>query len=334
MGIAAVGAVGAVASAAGSIANMAGGSNPNSTQGGNPATYIPTNQGGMDANYQSIIAQQMPFAQYASTYGQQLENNPYATGYQTAANTAAAGMPQQGATQLGAGKALYGSGMQALPYGQQILQAGFDPQQALYNSTSNTLMQQLNAQNAASGVYGPAAAGTDAQALGNFNMNWQNNQLGREQTAAAGYGSLVGGVNSAFAGGEGQYGAGNQSILQGGQLPYSTYSQQQQQGIQGAQAALAPGNQIISNLLPYMQLGQNASSLAQSGQAQNFGQMQQLGQGFGSGLDQLASANGWLPQQGQQPTAYGYSQGGDIANYSYANDNSGGYNFAPISEAA
>jgi len=91
----------------------------------------------------------------------------------------------------------------AIPYAQQILQTGFDPQSQLYNRTAGQVSDQSNAINAMSGVAGtPYGAGLSDMNMRNFNLDWQDRQLGRESTAASGFGALERGVtdlsNSAF----------------------------------------------------------------------------------------------------------------------------------------
>ncbi len=120
-------------------------------------------------------------------YGQNILNNAFSPvwGQQTAAaqnnpfaNMAVGGglqgaqLGQQGANQLqGAG--------------QSLLQTGFDPQSALFNRSQQQLMDQTNAINAMSGIGGsPYGASVAANAMGNFDINWQNQQLARQAQAA------------------------------------------------------------------------------------------------------------------------------------------------------
>ena len=99
------------------------------------------------------------------------ETNPFYAGAQTGANTAA---------QLG------GQGAQALQgAGNSLLQQGFDPQAALFGRTQQQLLDQSNAANASAGLgSSPYGASVTSNALGNFDINWQNNQLQRQATAS------------------------------------------------------------------------------------------------------------------------------------------------------
>jgi hypothetical protein len=107
-------------------------------------------------------------------YGQQVgftANNP---NYAQAMTGAA-----QGAALGGAGaNSLYGAG-------QGILQSGFDPQSALFNRTQQQVMDQAGATNAMMGLgASPYGAGATNKAMSDFDINWQNQQLGRQESAA------------------------------------------------------------------------------------------------------------------------------------------------------
>jgi hypothetical protein len=108
-------------------------------------------------------------------YGQAVSdvaNNPYYAGAMGGAQRAAA-LGGQGAENL------YGMG-------QGIMMSGFDPQSALFNRGQQRTMDRANALNAMSGVgTSPYGAGTANTALTNFDLDWQDRQLGR-QTSAAG----------------------------------------------------------------------------------------------------------------------------------------------------
>ena len=99
------------------------------------------------------------------------QNNPYAA------------QATQGA-EVGAGMGAQGAGA-LMSAGQGIMNAGFDPQSALFNRTQGQLLDQSNVANSMAGIGGtPYGASTTANALGNFDINWQNNLLNRESTAA------------------------------------------------------------------------------------------------------------------------------------------------------
>ena len=78
-------------------------------------------------------------------------------------------------------------------YANQALQTGFDPQGALYARTLQQTTDAQNAQNAANGVsMTPYGAGLQDQNVSNFNIDWQNQALQRQQTGAATANSLLG----------------------------------------------------------------------------------------------------------------------------------------------
>jgi hypothetical protein len=74
--------------------------------------------------------------------------------------------------------------------GDAIRTQAFDPQNALYNRTQARLSDQIGAGNANSGLAGtPYGESVRGNALGNFNIDWQNQQLQRMMqggTAASG----------------------------------------------------------------------------------------------------------------------------------------------------
>lgn len=79
----------------------------------------------------------------------------------------------------------------------QILQTGFDPQQALYDRESQKSFDKTNAINAMYGVASsPYGAGLASDASRNFDIDWQNAQLQRQIQALGAYGQQQGVVSS------------------------------------------------------------------------------------------------------------------------------------------
>lgn len=329
------------ASLASTAANVfGGGPSPNGSYGGNPGTYVPTAQPQADSLYQGVYNQLQPYASGLpgqlipgyQQYSQNIQNDPYAglatTGALTAANT---GLYNVAPTNLQ-------NAAQLTNYGTQALTSGFDPQNELYNRTQNQISQQAAAANAMSGVQGPYGASTIDQALQNFNIDWQNQQLGRQSTA----------LNAA----RGAFGSasdlGNSAINTYGTstaLPSATYLGQQGNDISalnsqaaGVNAAFGP-DQNLSNLLQsYLGLGQSATGLAQAGQGQGFRQNQALGSQFGQSLNQLgnlfSSSPSNTPGYGGGVSAggynsaypdYGYSQTYDLGSSFPQQDFSAGF---------
>lgn len=75
----------------------------------------------------------------------------------------------------------------------RTLNTAYDPQRDLYNRSYQQMLEQTNAINAQNGVSGsPFAAGIGAQNSGNFNIDWDNAQLGRQVQALGAYGTASG----------------------------------------------------------------------------------------------------------------------------------------------
>jgi hypothetical protein len=363
----------------GGLGGFTGGSAP-------PPVYIPKNQPGFDDYYQTITNQLMPQAQgfpnqwlpTINQAGLNLASNPYGASQQYFANLASnygsnilAPMQGQGASQLSglgnfataAAPGVFNQATGAAPqflqqaatYGPQILQTGFDPQSALYNRTQQQVRDQLAATNAMQGLSGtPYGAGVQNQGLSNFNIDWQNAQLARQQQAAQGYGALTQAGVQGYTGlmNAGVQGFGNLATDAGrgysggatlgamvpgtytaaGTGPYSTYAGQQGDII-GASNAAAGGyanalgldQTLLSNLQSYLGLGQAAANTGRQTAAQNFANNQSLGSGLGSalsGLSGLANNQGFTSALGNlfAPTPSTYAPGSS-SYQTYSNPN-------------
>src|SRR5258708_26510103 len=184
--------------------------------------------------------------------------------------------------QFGGANSLFGAG-------NQVLNTAFDPQQALYNRTQQQVMDQINAANASSGVYGPAAAGVAQQGINNFNIDWQNNLLNRERMGIQAGGQAFGGASDLG-------GLGLQTLQSGSYAPYGTYLGQQRDifgGLNslnaGVLGAFSLPQQMIQNTEAYLGLGQSANSLAQTAQNTGFDQGSQIGSGLTNSLYPLGN---------------------------------------------
>ncbi len=257
---------------------------------------------------------------------------------------------QQGA-QLG------GQGAQNLQgMGSSIMNQAFDPQSALFSRGQQQLTDQSSAVNAMSGLAGtPYGAGVTSNALGNFDINWQNQQLGRETQGAAAASPLfqaapslaagsaalpgntymnqisnvlnalkaqgAGGAQGALTAGALQQGAGQglgqanslgsslaSNTAQFGGLPYSTgatIGNNALSGLSNLQSQLSGaaniGNnqfllpqQLMSDAMQYMGLGQSASQISGNLGQQGFNQAAQGLGGLLSGGNALFGGNGML----------------------------------------
>ena len=207
----------------------------------------------------------------------QRANNPYAGGLQDAAN-GAAGLGNGTAQAVGQGaQGIGGLTSMIVPYAQQILQNGFDPQNALYGRAAQQLTDQTRAGQSARGIaMSPYGASLENQALSNFNLDWQDRQLGRQNTALGGFNSAVqGGVGA----GQGALGLGQGAqdlSMRGAATPYSTYNDiinnavgaYGAYGQAGQNANIVPGQQI-GNWLSYVGQGNAANQNAIGQQKQN-----------------------------------------------------------------
>lgn len=311
MGIPAAAAAATVASSAMSMANSGGGGGSpqyGGMSGSSPYIYQPTGQGWADQTiFQGGLNGMNALIPAYSAYTSQLGvNNPYANQAMIGAQTGAAYGDTTAASAMDWAHTLQGLGTQVAPYGASILNTAFDPQQALYDRNVNLLQQQLTATNAASGVYGPQAAANNADALGNFNLNWQDRLLGRQVQGLQGYGSVV---NSAGRGFSGAYdlgsGASGLAASSAG-LPYGVYQGQLGSQIQGLGTLSGAYQAPMTNALNYMGYGSDAARLGLSGQDQAFRQNQIYQSQLGSGLAGLGDSLSTL--FGQQQVQPGYSK--------------------------
>lgn len=224
-----------------------------------------------------------------------LMGNPYGGLFQSGAGVAS-GLGQTGALSgYGAGNALVGQGLGALSYAPGILNTGMDPQQQLYGFLQNQNLQQTNAINAASGMGStPYGAGLSALSNQQFNMNWQNQQLGRQIAAAQGAGGLMGAASGTIGAGNAMMNAAPGQFLQASGMPYSVFqglgtdqfsnlSNLLNIGGQGANLANLP----VQDYLAYIQAGNQANSVANQLyglQLQANQQQYNQNMGFGSAL--------------------------------------------------
>jgi len=268
-----------------------GGSPQTFSQGGNPATYVPTAQPQMDALYQQVLggfptspgatpaAEYYPtaqrlFSQFLNPYGQDARVNEAFTAADRAWN-----MGQQGAPLLqGAGTS--------------ILNTAFDPQSALYNQMRARAGENAAVANSQAGLGGsPYGASVAANALNNFDINWQNQLLNRMATGGQAGSQLL---QAAPALG-----------YQTGMMPYNLAQTVGLGGINAGQAAAGLGNlqyalpqQLANDLQSYLQLGQAASLGALQGGNLGFNQTAQGIGGLLSGANALFGGNGLLSGSG------------------------------------
>lgn len=296
-----------IAGIGGALGGLFGGTPSQNVQGYTNQNMQGADQGaysgiGNLSNY-NVAAQNLP--QYQQLM-QQGVNNPYASMYQQGAGTTGQGM-------FGGGAGIAGTALGQLPNVQALMTMGFDPQNALYAQQQNQNQQQNAAILGQSGVAGtPYGAGVQQQGNTNFNLGWENQQLGRASQAAGAASGLMGSISN-------NAGAGFNMMQQGAGLPYNTFQGINANalgtlagGAQYGQMAQSGYQQQISDYLQYLQSGQQQQQTNLNQQNQVFNQQQQLGSQLGGGLAGLGKAmSGW---GGGGATGWGNGGGGFATN--------------------
>lgn len=295
-----------------------------------PPTYQPRAQGQFDDYYQGAVGGQYPLVQQANAFAPRyldvqptlftqymnnlgaIQNNPWQNQGVEGALQAADWAQGVGGNQYRTGIELMNAAGRALPYYDQILQTGFDPQGALRDRMRNEMDQRNAAILASTGTGStPYGAGLLMKAGSDFDMDWQDRQLGRAATAGNSAMGLLRGIGSGYDQ-AGQLGErGMRTVAAGSLLPYQTsmgmYNDQYaaldaaMRGLQSTSQlptwAMAPSASFLTGLQPYLQLGQTAAANAGrnayygSGIADSaFNRQRAMGEGMGSALDKLGTA--------------------------------------------
>ncbi|MDE2097902.1 MAG: hypothetical protein KGL39_11685 [Patescibacteria group bacterium] len=218
-------------------------------------TWQPSNTSAMDTNYANLINSNLSTASNASphwlSYLSQVTNNPYQAGAQTASNMAGTAYTNMGNTALSNANMLSGAS-------GTTLNNAFDPLNTQYNLGRQANTDATNASLAARGLntsgYG---AGLANQSDINYNTNWQNNLLDRQDSGLNAAGSGYSKANTL-----GLSGAG--AVNAGGQVPLSTYNTGVNTLGTGLSnygtGATAVNNSTISSILPYLNLAASQSN--------------------------------------------------------------------------
>lgn len=227
-------------------------------------------------------------------------NNPFASpaiqGAQTFGN-------QAGANAWNIGSTVPGS----IGAAGQIMNTAFDPQNALYGRTAHNVSEQSLAGLEGSGIAStPWGQGVYGNTMSNFNIDWQNQQLGRQTQGAAGAEGLLtnAGQNASGAFNLGSMGAAapysmyntiggqNLSYLTGGANYGNTAASLPQQGIGDWLQYLSGANQAntVANQTAGLGLQQQSdiSNFGLKQQQQGFAQNQTYGREIGAGLSGLS----------------------------------------------
>lgn len=94
-------------------------------------------------------------------------------------------------------------GPQMFNYANQVMQEGFDPQNAVYNRAATRQQNQMRAGQGARGLeMSPHGAGLENEGMANFNIDWEGNQLQRQALASQAASQLWGQGGQAIQGGQ------------------------------------------------------------------------------------------------------------------------------------
>lgn len=223
--------------------------------------------------------------------------NPYLQLAQMGGNQAGSMLQGTGASTYGQGQQLSNAASGGIPAAQSVLNTAFDPQQQLYDRTLQQTQDQIGALLARTGLTNSGAGGKiAADALSNFNIDWQNNQLGRQTTGLSSYNNaLTGAGNNLSTGANLQTGAAG-TYAQGAALPAQTYQQLGDLQL-GNLNALGSAASTGANVLP------TAGNLQLQGNSAGYGAFNtdlanQLGyaQAYGNGTQQYGNTANQLGQ--------------------------------------
>lgn len=256
------------------VSSIFGGGKSGGNQGGGlgaASVYVPQNSSTNDTNFQHTLQTLIGQGGQGTTAANQVINNPYAPGLQTSANNAGAALDQIGNSARTQGQHITQNANQALPYSNQILNNAFDPQHALYDRTLQQVQDQSRAASSAAGLgTSGVGVGMENDAVKNFNIDWQNNQLARQNQGIQGYDSLLSSILGSLTGGANLKQQGVNEIAEGGLLPYQAYNTPPTADLSALSSAQSLNQQSLADILSYLGLGTNASGVAnQSAQQAN-----------------------------------------------------------------
>jgi len=343
---------GALAAGGSILGGLIGGSSSGNSAGPTSYAYTPQGLTAADTAWQQAfgneqgVANQVgstvqPLYQQSLNAQQGINYAPYLQGAQQAgqAYSGLAGMAGQQAGMYG-NAAQTAQGQQSNLYGlaNQVANTAFDPQSALFAQTQQQLSDQVNAGQAQRGLgVSPVGGSEYNQAMSNFDINWQNQQLARQtqglQAAAQGsqagaqQGTLMGADLAAQLSAQGQVPT---YLQQAGQIP--TTAQQYVAGQPAANAASYQTNMgqlanlyggVQNQAIPYM----NAGVGAQQTQQQFNAQQQAAGAAAGSQLGGMlgnAAASAYGASSAYNPSSWLSSLSSPTLSTNYIGNTTGG----------
>lgn len=170
-------------------------------------------------------------------------------------------------------------GLGMVPWASAAMNAGMDPQSALYSRTAQQLQEQVRAGQSARGIaMSPYGAAGEADAMNNFNIDWQNQQLSRMLQGLSGAGGAL-----QTAGGLIGQGQSTAESGPGSQVDwFSKYAQV-------SPAAYAQYQTGVGDNLQYLDTGTNAILAAIKGFGTQSNASSGWAGGLGSGIGALGS---------------------------------------------
>lgn len=291
-------------SVASGVSNLIGGND--STPTGAPGNYVPQNPGAADASLQQLMSAFTPYATGLpgsvipgiTANANQLANNPFAPAAQQGANASgAAGTGFLAPNAFQGASALQGLGNYGAAFAPAALNAGFDPQNAMYGRLFQQNQDQSNAINAQNGVAGtPYGAGLATQSNQNFNTDWLYNLLQRQGQGASTYGSLLNTSGQGYSGAANLGAVGADALNQYGAAPYNMFNTIGSNNLSalnqissGTANAFLPGQTVAGISGGYLGDTQQAVNTGLQAQGQAFNQGQTNGSNLGSSLAALGN---------------------------------------------
>lgn len=293
-----LGSIGSIVGIAGGLNSIfGGGSSPSSGYGSGVPYYVPQWQQGADQLWQQLMqgAGGMSSGIPGQTSGPLLQSLQEQLGINYDPLVQAG---QQAGQQAGAaGQQVQGLGDAMSSGALALLNAGQDPRQALYQRTAGQLTDQINAAQALRGLGTSPVGGAEYnQAMSNFNIDWQNQQLQRMLQATQGAGGAASMASNL-------YSQAPLFTLASGQIPISA---QQTAASAPGQAAVQYASGIGQSINPLIAQMQGLSQYLNYGAGQASGATQAYGnyanqvgqgmQGLGRSLSGLGNTQlgSWL----------------------------------------
>lgn len=286
--LATVASVVGIAGGANALFGSHGGGGGGGGGGGLPGamTYVPQDQAGADTDWQTLLSHLTGAegSQFAALM-------PFLT---QMFSSGAAGIPGMQGRLTGYGDRLegqagtaYGAAGGLRAAGGQMWADALDPQNALRDRTQQRVVEGARGADSARGIaMGGVSSGNEGQAVSNFNLDWNDRQLGREATGMHGLTSAYDSAGRYDSMGNADL-AGASSMFQGSMaLPFNfanLFSGAMNNGI------YQPAGGIQSQIGSYLGLGQSGANSA-------FGQQQTNLNNLTTGISQFGNSPGmgWL----------------------------------------